>query len=128
MPKTHSVTGLKSPRNSPFASKRKTVMPKKRVSKSPLAAPPSPHSPRKKIVVASPKPARYRPGTLALREIRAYQRSTDLLIPKLPFARVVREIAQNFGRHGVEYRFAASAIMAIQESAESYLSHLFEDA
>ena len=42
------------------------------------------------------KPHRYRPGTVALREIRRYQKSTDLLIRKLPFQRLVREIAQDF--------------------------------
>ena len=43
---------------------------------------------------ANKKPHRYRPGTVALREIRKYQKSTDLLIRKLPFQRLVREIAQ----------------------------------
>ncbi|KAH8267365.1 hypothetical protein KR026_001062 [Drosophila bipectinata] len=42
------------------------------------------------------KPHRYRPGTVALREIRRYQKSTELLIRKLPFQRLVREIAQDF--------------------------------
>jgi histone H3/H4 len=42
------------------------------------------------------KPHRYRPGTVALREIRRYQKSTDLLIRKLPFQRLVREVAQDF--------------------------------
>ena len=107
-------------------SRRKVIQPKRR----PVTGPTSPKSPRKQgaAAVASPKPTRYRPGVLALREIRVYQRSTDLLIPKLPFARVVREIATNYGRHGVDYRFAASAILAIQEAAESYLTHLFEDS
>lgn len=104
-----------------FPSRRKIIQPKKR--------PVTPASPRKKGgVVATPKPARYRPGALALREIRAYQRSTDLLIPKLPFARVVREIAQNYGKYGVQYRFAGDAILALQEASEAYLTHLFEDA
>ena len=42
------------------------------------------------------KPHRFRPGTVALREIRRYQKSTELLIRKLPFQRLVREIAQDF--------------------------------
>ena len=42
------------------------------------------------------KPHRYRPGTVALREIRRYQKSTELLIRKMPFQRLVREIAQDF--------------------------------
>ncbi|KAI8116215.1 embryonic, histone H3 [Lucilia cuprina] len=45
------------------------------------------------------KPHRYRPGTVALREIRRYQKSTELLIRKLPFQRLVREIAQDFKTH-----------------------------
>ena len=49
------------------------------------------------------KPHRYRPGTVALREIRRYQKSTDLLIRKLPFQRLVREIVQQ--NHGIQYRF-----------------------
>src|SRR5882757_5130882 len=44
------------------------------------------------------KPHRYRPGTVALREIRRYQKSTELLIRKLPFQRLVREIAQGMRR------------------------------
>ena len=42
------------------------------------------------------KPHRYKPGTVALREIRRYQKSTELLIRKLPFQRLVHEIAQDF--------------------------------
>ena len=70
------------------------------------------------------KPHRYRPGTVALREIRRYQKSTDLLIRKLPFQRLVREIAQDFK---TDLRFQQTAILAIQEAAEAYLVHLFED-
>ncbi len=54
------------------------------------------------------KPHRYRPGTVALREIRKYQKSTDLLIRKLPFQRLVREIAQDFKN---DLRFQSSAIL-----------------
>ncbi|XP_077991551.1 uncharacterized protein LOC144445783 [Glandiceps talaboti] len=70
---------------------------------------------------------RYRPGTRALMEIRKYQKSTNLLLRKLPFARVVREIA-SFMYSGIELRWQATAIMAIQEAAEAYLVHLMEDA
>jgi histone H3 len=70
------------------------------------------------------KPHRYRPGTVALREIRKYQRSTELLIRMLPFQRLVREIAQGFK---CDLRFQSSAILALQESAEAYLVGLFED-
>ncbi|XP_068476385.1 histone H3.2-like [Phaseolus vulgaris] len=67
---------------------------------------------------------RFRPGTVALREIRKYQKSTELLIRKLPFQRLVREIAQDFK---TDLRFQSSAVSALQEAAEAYLVGLFED-
>lgn len=70
------------------------------------------------------KPHRYRPGTVALREIRRYQKSTELLIRKLPFQRLVREIAQDFRS---ELRFQSGAIEALQQASEAYLTGLFED-
>jgi histone H3 len=70
------------------------------------------------------KPHRYRPGTVALREIRRFQKSTDLLIRKLPFQRLVREIAQDFKN---DLRFQSQAIMCLQEAAEAHLVSLFED-
>ena len=70
------------------------------------------------------KPHRYRPGTVALREIRRYQKSTELLIRKLPFQRLVREIAQDFK---TDLRFQGSAVLALQEASEAYLVGLFED-
>ena len=74
---------------------------------------------------AAPKmPHRYRPGTVALREIHRYQKSTELLIRRLPFQRLVWEIAQDFkGR----LNFASGAILALQEAVEAYLIGLFED-
>ena len=97
------------------------------------------------------KPHRYRPGTVALREIRRYQKSTELLIRKLPFQRLVREIAQDFktdlrfqsaaigalqvrapfckSRHayiGRNWRFTDS-FRILQEASEAYLVGLFED-
>ncbi|KAL4076067.1 histone-fold-containing protein [Scleroderma yunnanense] len=80
------------------------------------------------------KKRRYRPGTRALREIRKYQRSTDLLLRRLPFARVVREIAldmmtdTNFQMGDTGLRWQSSAILALQEATEAFLVHLFEDA
>ncbi|NXE36403.1 H33 protein, partial [Ptilorrhoa leucosticta] len=65
-----------------------------------------------------------RPGTVALREIRRYQKSTELLIRKLPFQRLVREIAQDFK---TDLRFQSAAIGALQEASEAYLVGLFED-
>ena len=73
---------------------------------------------------ATKRKYRYRPGTLALREIRHYQKKTNLLIKRAPFARLVREIAQSFMQ---ELRFQNSAIGALQEAAEAYLVGLFED-
>eukprot|EP00026_Physarum_polycephalum_P008114 Phypoly_transcript_08192.p2 GENE.Phypoly_transcript_08192~~Phypoly_transcript_08192.p2 ORF type:complete len:134 (-),score=15.79 Phypoly_transcript_08192:150-551(-) len=70
------------------------------------------------------KPHRFRPGTVALREIRRYQKSTELLIRKLPFQRLVREIAQDFK---TDLRFQSAAIAALQEASEAYLVGLFED-
>jgi histone H3 len=71
------------------------------------------------------KPHRFRPGTVALREIRKYQKSTDLLLRKLPFQRLVREVSQDFK---TELRFQGSAILAVQEVAEDYLVGLYEHA
>merc|ERR1712083_247566 len=70
------------------------------------------------------KTHRYRPGTVALWEIRRYQKSTELLLRKLPFQRLVREIAQDFK---TDLRFQSSAVMALQEASEAYLVGLFED-
>lgn len=74
------------------------------------------------------KPHRYRPGTVALREIRKYQRSTNLLLRKLPFSRLVREVCMTFTRDSMPMRWTSQAIEAIQEASEAYLVHLFEDA
>jgi len=70
------------------------------------------------------KPHRYRPGTVALREIRKFQKSTDLLIRKLPFQRLVREIATEYKS---DLRFQSQAVLALQEASEAYLVGLFED-
>lgn len=77
---------------------------------------PATHGPR--------KPKRYRPGTKALREIRKYQKTSDLLLRKLPFQRLVREIAQDYKE---DVRMQSTAILALQEAAEAYLVSLFED-
>jgi histone H3 len=90
-------------------------------------SPPSPNQAARKSAPATggvKKPHRYRPGTVALREIRKYQKSTELLIRKLPFQRLVREIAQDFK---TDLRFQSSAVLALQEAAEAYLVGLFED-
>ena len=66
---------------------------------------------------------RWRPGTVALREIRKYQKSTELLIKKLPFLRLLREIAQNYKS---DLRFQSTAVLALQEAAEAHLVKMFE--
>ena len=68
-------------------------------------------------------PRRWRRGTVALREIRKYQKSTELLIRKLPFQRLLREIAQQI-KH--DLRFQSTAILALQEAAEDYLVKMFQ--
>ena len=70
------------------------------------------------------RPHRFRPGTVALREIRRFQKSTELLIRKLPFQRLVREIASEDRN---ELRFQSSAVLALQEASEAYMVGLFED-
>ena len=75
---------------------------------------------------------RYRPGTVALKQIRQYQKSMELLIRKLPFQRLVREIASNSEVIKLplcgKVRFQSAAIMALQEATEAYLVGLFEDS
>lgn len=78
----------------------------------------------KKPVGGIKKSHRFRPGTVALREIRKYQKSTELLMRKSPFQRLVREVAQDFK---ADLRFQSSAILSLQEAAEEYLIHLFGD-
>ena len=71
------------------------------------------------------KPHRYRAGTAALNDIRHFQKNTALLIRKLPFQRLVREIAQDFK---VDLRFQSAVILCLQEAAEACLVRLFDDA
>ena len=69
-------------------------------------------------------PRRYRPGSLALQEVQYYQERSNLLIQKLPFQQLVREIAQAFKQ---DVRFRLASLMALQEASEAYLVRLFED-
>ena len=71
------------------------------------------------------KPHRYRAGTAALKDIHHFQKNTALLIRKLPFQRLVREIAQDFK---TDLRFQSVAILCLQEAVEAYLVRLFDDA
>ncbi|CAB4270214.1 unnamed protein product [Prunus armeniaca] len=81
-------------------------------------APTTPETQRKK--------RRFRPGTVALREIRHFQKTCSLLIPAAPFIRAVREVSNNLS-HG-SIRWTPDALLAIQEAAEDHLVHLFEDS
>jgi histone H3 len=74
---------------------------------------------------AMKKSFRWRPGTVALREVRKLQKSTESLIAKAPFRRLVREVSESKFKTGL--RFAATALDAIQEAAESYIVNLLED-
>lgn len=82
---------------------------------------------KEKLKQKKKKLVRFRPGQLALQEIRKFQKSTDLLIPKLCFQRLVREISQKVGRKNFDFRYQAAALFALQEAAEAYLCNLFED-
>ncbi|KAJ7342918.1 histone-fold-containing protein [Mycena albidolilacea] len=70
------------------------------------------------------KPHCFRPSTAALRQIRPYHKSTEMLIKKVPFQRLVREVAQNYR---ADIRFQSSALLALQEAAESFIVSLIED-
>ena len=73
------------------------------------------------------KKRRWRPGTVALRQIRRLQRSTKLLVPKLPFATIIRAVDKDL-HDGVSHRFQQSALDALQEAAESYLDEVFKNS
>eukprot|EP00270_Netrium_digitus_P002803 TRINITY_DN13179_c0_g1_i1.p1 TRINITY_DN13179_c0_g1~~TRINITY_DN13179_c0_g1_i1.p1 ORF type:complete len:250 (+),score=43.63 TRINITY_DN13179_c0_g1_i1:85-750(+) len=74
------------------------------------------------------KPWRYRPGTRALKEIRHFQKTSNLLIRRIPFARLVKEIVQLYAGPVGPNRVTAECVMALQEAAEDFLVHLFEEA
>ncbi|KAJ7345887.1 hypothetical protein JRQ81_001837 [Phrynocephalus forsythii] len=94
--------------------------------RSPQSSPRRPPQ-RQEPEEARPRRRRYRPGQRALMEIRKYQKSTNLLIPKLPFARLVREVCLEYTR-GVDIQWQAMALLALQEAAEAFLVYLMEDA
>ena len=98
-------------------------------SQSPKKSPAKSKSPKKEKKSQSQpagerKKPRFKPGTVALREIRRYQKSTSLLIPKAPFLRLAKDIAQSYDP---DLRFASQALYALQEAAEAYLVGIFED-
>ncbi|XP_012671854.1 histone H3-like centromeric protein A [Clupea harengus] len=103
--------------------RRKGTAPQKR---SPPAPPPRTRRSSGPTEGSPRKKKRFRPGTRALQEIRKYQKSTDLLLRKAPFSRLVREICLSFSRES--YRWQAYALLALQEAAEAFLVRLFSDA
>ena len=68
---------------------------------------------------------RFRPGTVAIREIKKYQKATTFMLAKAPFQRFIRAICEGID---AQLRFQSAALLALQEAAESYLTGLFEDA
>ena len=106
--KPHQTVGGKTPRN---------PIPTKATHKTKLAT------------GGVKKPHCYKPGMVALREIRHFQKSTELLIAMLPFQRLVREIAQDLSKpyHVFDLRFQSAAMFALQEAVEAYLVRFFND-
>uniref|UniRef100_M0ZH06 Histone H3 n=1 Tax=Solanum tuberosum TaxID=4113 RepID=M0ZH06_SOLTU len=119
------------PRHLPMRHAKQNHLTVSIVAAGPSATPSTPtrKSPRSAPATSVQKPKqkkRYRPGTVALREIRHFQKTWNLVIPAAPFIRLVREISHFFAP-GVT-RWQAEALIAIQEAAEDFLVHLFEDA
>ena len=89
---------------------------------------------KRKSTTGGMKPHRYHPGLLALHEIRRYQQSTESLIRRTPFNKLIKEISQEYricpegpGTPSVQLRFQSTALAALQEAAENFLVGLFED-
>ena len=126
------VAKLSKTQTQNFQNKGKTSTPITRIGGKthplPSASQKSPKSPAAGSKKNTPrqKKRKYRPGTRVLMEIRKYQKSTDLTIPKLSFSRVIREICYKVC--GRDLRFQSAAINALQEDAEAYLVTLFEDS
>ncbi|XP_026152897.1 histone H3-like centromeric protein A [Mastacembelus armatus] len=119
-------------RHDSSGSRRKGKTPQRRhPTPAPRTPVSTPRSPKRSRVSewqspVSPKKRRFRPGTKALMEIRKYQKSTDLLLRKGPFSRLVREVCQSFSTENL--RWQVYALMALQEAAEAFLVMLFSDA
>ena len=119
---------IQTPAEAAPATTSKTRAAKKIPKKAPSKSRPRPgagalnYTPSKKDYRRAP--SRYRPGSLALQEVQYYQERSNLLIHKLPFQQLVREIAQTLKQ---DVRFKSAALMALQEACEAYLIHLFKD-
>lgn len=108
-------------------------MPKRKVVSVPV--PTAPQVTNKPMRVTPSKPHRFRPGTVAMREIRKYQRTYDLLIPRLPFNKLIRDLAyeilteeMNLDPENARLQFQSSALVGLQEATEHYLVKLLEDS
>lgn len=107
--------------------RRKSVSVRRKISsrRSVLQKPASQND-KSESTTSKKRKRRFRPGARALLEIRKYQRTTKFLIPKLPFARLVKEIIMTFVPY--DYRIRALALEALQEAAEMYMVQFFEDS
>nr|XP_034492876.1 histone H3-like centromeric protein A [Marmota flaviventris] len=103
----------------PRRRRRKPETPKRRSASPPRG------TPRREASLGSSSHSRRRIGWI--KEIKNLQKSTDLLIRKYPFSRLARKICMKFSR-GVDFSCQAQALLALQEAAEAFLVHLFEDA
>ncbi|XP_032814617.1 histone H3-like centromeric protein A isoform X2 [Petromyzon marinus] len=127
MPRKSTSTGGASKRKPPAPKRRQPLpvaeSPERRVRASPSSSvarrPAREHSPTK-------RKHRFRPGSRALLEIRKYQKSTDLLLRKLPFSRLVRELTSHLTVHPLNWQ--SVALLALQEATEAFLVKLFEDS
>ncbi|KAM4695712.1 histone H3-like centromeric protein A [Rhinophrynus dorsalis] len=115
------------PTSSPSKSRRKSRAPRR-------VSPPEPSTSRagrgrepERREQEVPRRRRYRPGSRALMEIRKFQKSTELLIRKAPFYRLVKEVSDAYSG-GFFYKWQSMALMALQEAAEAFLVRLFEDS
>jgi len=121
-----STNAARRPNPTPIA--QKTNNSAKPASKKVSGASTSKGLSKSKVTPSGRKIRRYRPGLKALKEIRKYQKTTHLLIPQLPFQRLVREIAVQVCRDSMpDIRFQVSALQALQEAAEMYMVILMED-
>eukprot|EP00092_Neocalanus_flemingeri_P087483 GFUD01110407.1.p1 GENE.GFUD01110407.1~~GFUD01110407.1.p1 ORF type:complete len:227 (-),score=52.18 GFUD01110407.1:123-803(-) len=132
-PTLEESQAAKTKTSTPAKQHKKAKQPTARKSTAPPVKPLKTTTPQAKgrypknrsVAPGTPGKRRYRPGTRALMDIRKFQKSTNLLIPKLPFSRLIREVAAQIC--AADMRFQSAAIMALQEAAEAYLVTLFED-
>lgn len=122
MPK-QKTTASKVPSKAKADAKSEKDKPKKK--KRTLVTAKRPTKAKDGVSQADKKTIRYKPGTVALRDIKAYQKKSDCLLQKAPFQRIVREIV---GDIDTSLRMAPQSLIALQEAAEAYLVGIYEDA